>query len=130
MSGRCPYGHKPKGYLIPSDRLKSVPIYTLKGERTLCSAQLSDGLHTLQPVQTERKLRERRLPGRPGKPGVTKKQSRVHQSSASVISSPPSMVAAKLYRNDPSVASAVKITTSTQAMRAVTPITFWVLMYS
>jgi hypothetical protein len=46
------------------------------------------------------------------------------QSSASVTSRPPSMVAARLYRNDPSVASAVKITTSTQAMSAVTPITF------
>ena len=40
------------------------------------------------------------------------------------------MVAARLYRNEPRVASAVKITTSTQAIRAVTPITFWVLMYS
>jgi len=40
------------------------------------------------------------------------------------------MVAARLYRNDPRVASAVKITTSTQAIKAVTPITFWVLMYS
>jgi len=40
------------------------------------------------------------------------------------------MVAARLYRNDPSVASAVKITTSTQAIKAVTPMTFWVLMYS
>ena len=48
------------------------------------------------------------------------------QSSARVISNPPSMVAARLYRNEPSVASEVKITTSTQAISAVTPITFWV----
>jgi hypothetical protein len=47
-----------------------------------------------------------------------------NQSSASVISRPPSMVAARLYKNEPRVANAVKITTSTQAIRAVTPITF------
>jgi hypothetical protein len=122
MVVKRPHGHKPTGYPIPSDpqnllRVRHLgrPYPTLHRFPTVCTrCDMCKATAAYVQVGCQHPWA-----------GLG-----ADQSSARVISRPPSMVAARLYKNEPSVASAVKITTSTQAIRAVTPITFWVLMYS